>query len=59
MIIETPTTLYTVRVNGITIYANAPSRQIAEAAVAGLPADQRALAEIIPTTADGKQVLFG
>ena len=59
MITETAPMLYSVRVNGITVSANLPSRQLAEAAILNLPVDQRALAEVVPTTADGKVVLFG
>ena len=59
MITEAPPILYSVRVNGITVCSNMPSRTLAEAAILNLPADQRAIAEVVPTTADGKVVLFG
>ena len=59
MITEATPILYSVRVNGVTVCANVPSRVLAEAAVLNLPVDQRAIAEIVPTTADGKVVLFG
>lgn len=59
MITEASPVLYSIRVNGITINANIPSRQLAEVAILNLPVEQRALAEIIQTTTDGKVVLFG
>jgi hypothetical protein len=59
MITETTPMLYSVRVNGVTVCANMPSRSLAEAAILNLPLDQRAIAEVVPTTAEGKVVLFG
>jgi hypothetical protein len=59
MITETAPIFYSVRVNGITLNSNIPSRQLAEMAILNLPVEQRALAEIVQTTTDGKVVLFG
>lgn len=59
MITETAPVLYSIRVNGITLNSNIPSRQLAEMAILNLPVEQRALAEIVQTTTDGKVVLFG
>lgn len=59
MLTEINQTLYAIVVNGRTIATNLPSRQLAEATMLTLPANERALAEIIPITQGGKQVLFG
>lgn len=59
MLTEIDQTLYAIRVNGQTLFTNLPSRQLAEAQLLILPQEQRALAEIVPITSGGKQVLFG
>jgi hypothetical protein len=59
MLTEVSPTFFMVRVQGRTVASNLPSRQLAEATLFNLPPDQRAIAEIIPVTADGKAVLFG
>lgn len=59
MLTEIQQTQYNIVVNGRIVASNIPSRHLAEATLLTLPADQRALAEIQPITAGGKQVLFG
>lgn len=59
MITEVAPTLWSVIVNGRTIASNLPSRVLAEAAMMSLPPEQRASAQIVPVTQDGKTVLFG
>lgn len=59
MLTEVNSTMYSVTVQGRVIATNIPSRTLAEATLFTLPPDQRAVAEIVPVTGDGKQVLFG
>ncbi len=59
MLTEVNSTMYSVVVQGKVVAANIPSRTLAEATIFTLPADQRAIAEIVPVTSEGKQVLFG
>lgn len=59
MLTEVNQTQFTVKVAGRTIQSNIPSRQLAEAYVLTLPQDQRAVAEIVPVTSEGKTILFG
>lgn len=50
---------YVVRVQGRDITSKVESRAIAEAELSRLPAETRALAEVVPVTADGNQLLLG
>lgn len=59
MLTEIDQTLFAIRVNGVIIASSLPSRTLAEAHLLTLSADQRAVAEIVPMTSQGKQVLFG
>lgn len=59
MLAEVNPTLYCVRVGGRVIATNIPSRVLAEATLFQLPPDQRALAEIVPVTQDGRSLLLG
>lgn len=59
MLTEVAPTFYAIKVNGVIVVQSLPSRQLAEAALFNLPPDQRALAEIVTLTSDGKTVLFG
>lgn len=59
MLTEVNSTMYSVIVQGRVVATNIPSRLLAEATIFQLPADQRAIAEIVPVTSEGKQVLFG
>ena len=59
MLTEINTTLYAIRVNGATVVANIPSRPLAEATLFNLPPEQRAIAEIVTVTQDGKSLLLG
>lgn len=59
MLAEVQPTLFQVRVAGRVIANNLPSRQLAEATIFTLPVDQRALAEIVPVTNDGRSILLG
>jgi len=59
MLTEVSPTQFVVKVNGSIVRGPLPSRHLAEAALMSLPSDQQTIAEIVPTTMDGKQVLFG
>lgn len=59
MITENNPTVYSIRVNGVVLFANLASRTLAEATLFQLSLEQRALAEIVPTTVQGQQILFG
>lgn len=59
MLTEVDSTKFSVVVQGRVVSANIATRNLAEAVILTLPADQRSLAEIVPVTSDGKQVLFG
>jgi hypothetical protein len=59
MITEVAPTFFAVKLNGVVISSNLPSRQAAEAVVFGLPPEQRQLTEIVSLTPEGKTVLFG
>jgi hypothetical protein len=59
MLTEISQTFFNVIIQGRVVAINLPSRQLAEATLLQLPPEQRMLAEIVPVTNDGKQVLFG
>lgn len=59
MITENNPTVYSIRVNGVVLFSNLPSRNLAEATLFQLSPEQRALAEIVPTTVQGQQILLG
>jgi hypothetical protein len=59
MLTEVSNTQFNVIVQGKVIATNIPSKQLADMFIMNLPVDQRALAEAVPVTADGKTVLFG
>jgi hypothetical protein len=59
MLTEVTPTMWAVKINGQIVIANLGSQRLAENAVLSLPAHQRALAEVVPMTQDGKMVLFG
>lgn len=49
---------YVVKVNGVV--RTAPLRKVlAEATIATLPVDEQPLAELVPVTSDGQEILFG
>lgn len=50
---------FVVQVNGVAVSTKFSERMMAEMARNGLPEEQRMLAEIVPVTTDGKQVLLG
>lgn len=53
------TVYYVVKVNGVEITPKWPDRMMAENSLLSLPDDQRILAEVVPVTTDGKQMLLG
>lgn len=59
MLTEVSTTQFNVVVQGKVVATSIPSKQLADAFIMQLPAGQRALAEAVPVTAEGKTVLFG
>lgn len=59
MLTEVSTTSYAIKVNGRIVVSNIPSRQIAEATLFGMAPDQRAVAEIVTLTPEGKSLLLG
>jgi len=50
---------YVVQVNGIPVSTRFNERMMAEMAKNGLPEEQKMIAEVVPVTTDGKQVLLG
>lgn len=59
MLTEVSATQFNVIVQGKVVATSIPSKQLADMFIMNLPADQRALAEAVPVTTDGKTVLFG
>lgn len=59
MITEVAPVRFVVKVNGVAVCGPQPTRQLAEAVIFSLPAEQRPLAEIVPITTDNKQLLLG
>lgn len=59
MLTEINTTLYAIKVNGHVVVANIPSKELAEATLFNMAPEQRALAEIVPITPDGRSLLLG
>lgn len=52
-------TYYAVKVNGQIVSPKYSTPQQAEAMFEHLNEEHRAIAEVVPVTADGKQILFG
>lgn len=50
---------YVVRLNGREISSRVETRAIAEMTLNQLPPETQALAEVVPITADGRQLLLG
>ena len=50
---------YVVRVNGANITAPVTSKMVAESSLNSLPPETQSIAEVVPVTADGKELLFG
>jgi len=50
---------YVVRVNGVAVSTPFNERMMAEMAKNNLPEEQKMIAEVVPVTADGKQLLLG
>lgn len=59
MLTEVSPTSWQVRIQGQVVSGNIQTKQLAEHFILSLPPAQRALAEIVPVTNDGKTVLFG
>lgn len=59
MLTEVAPMRFVVKVNGVTICGPQPTRPLAEAYILTLPAEQRALAEVVPVTTDNKELLLG
>jgi hypothetical protein len=59
MLTEIAPTYFAIRINGVLVAQNIPSRQLAEATVYQLPQEQRMIAEIVPMTPDGRSLLLG
>lgn len=59
MLHEVDEVKYVVKVNGVTVSVPFTSRMIAEQHIANLPADQQPIAEVVPVTENGQQVLLG
>lgn len=56
---ETEQPKYVIKVNGRTVSVPFPSKFLAEQHLGNLPKDQQAIAEIVPVTAGGQEILFG
>ncbi len=50
---------YVIKINGQTVSVPFASKMLAEQHIGNLPQDQQLLAEIVPVTDNGKQILFG
>jgi len=50
---------YVVKVNGVAVSIPFTSHFLAEQHISTLPMDQQPLAEVVPVTADGQQLLLG
>ena len=50
---------YIVKVNGVAVSDKFSERMMAEMAKNNLPNEQRMIAEVVPVTNDGKQLLLG
>jgi hypothetical protein len=50
---------YVIKVNGVSVSGNFTEQMAAELAKNNLPEEQKMLAEVVPVTAEGKQVLLG
>lgn len=60
MLTEVPfQTKYVVKVQGRVVSAPQASRNLAEAFILNLPVDQRSLAEVVPVSDQGKELLLG
>jgi hypothetical protein len=59
MLTEVDTTSFAVKINGVVVIPNLPSRMVAENLISSLPPAQRAVAEVVTMTKDGKTLLFG
>lgn len=59
MLTEVQSTKWAVKVNGVVIVDNIPSRALAESAILHLPVAQQPIAEVVQVTSDGKMVLMG
>jgi hypothetical protein len=56
---EVNTVEYVLKINGVEVSGKFADKMACEMAKINLPEEQRMLAEVVPVTADGKQVLFG
>lgn len=59
MLTEINNTLYVVKVGGVPVCQPQSSARLAESILLSLPPEQRALAEVVPVTANGSQLLLG
>lgn len=59
MIKETEQIKYVIKVNGQVVSIQFASAFVAEQAVGQLAPEQQAIAEVVPVTASGKEVLLG
>jgi len=50
---------YVVKVNGVPVSTTFTERMMAEMAKNNLPEEQKMIAEVVPVTTEGKQVLLG
>ena len=50
---------YVIKVNGVTVSVPFATKPLAEAHIGNLPPEQQVIAEIVPMTESGKQILFG
>lgn len=50
---------YVIKVNGKVVSIPFTSKMLAEQHINNLPQDQQIIAEVVPVTEDGRQILFG
>jgi hypothetical protein len=59
MLTEVSPTFWAVRVNGRIVASNLPSQRLAEHTILSLPPEQQRVAEVVPMTSSGQQILLG
>ena len=59
MLIDSEQVYYVIKVNGNVVSQPFTERMVAEMQKSQMPAETQLLAEIVPVTSDGRQVLFG
>lgn len=59
MLHEVEEAKYVIKANGVIVSIPFNSKILAEQHIENLPQDLRSIAEVVPVTPDGKEILFG